>query len=335
MSGIVGQFFKEFGLHRRPVRRCSHSSCSFTLTPMLASRWLRSESEHDSSSWRGLDAPGRLATSALRTRMERRSYWALGHRKTVVAVALLAFVGAVAMIPLRMIGTEFLPSEDQSEVYVTVEMPPGTTLSATNDVVSQLEKRLAGVPEVASYFSTVGSSTVGFLNASDSRFARIDVTLVAKNKRHKSIVQMSTDLKAIGDGIPDLTVRTALPAVGGDTRQPFLAQLTGDDPQTLRTLAARDHRHREGHTGRDGRNEQHVSRRAGGAIRGRPAAARGSGSHIGSRRACGPLKRRGGRYQPTPARRAGSSGHSGHRQRRRQDLGGRSLAFAHSDRPGG
>lgn len=236
MSGIVGQFFRQFGL-TVAVATLFSLFVSFTLTPMLASRWLRVE--EDDRAW--MARFGRWWEAwydRLAAGYRRVLVWALGHRKTVVAVSFIAFFGALSLLPLKLIGIEFLPPEDQSEIYLLVEMPPGTALSTTNEVVRQLEARLAATPEVKEYFSTVGQTGTGFFTTGESRYARITVKLVEKAQRNKSIVQMARDLQRLGDGIPDLTLRTQIPSIGGDPRQPFLVQLKGDDPATLKKLAA-------------------------------------------------------------------------------------------------
>ncbi len=237
MSGMVGQFFRQFGL-TVAVATLFSLFVSFTLTPMLASRWLKVETENDNSLMGRFGRKWEAGYNRLAGVYGRLLVWALGHRKTVVAVTFLAFVGAVALIPLNLIGMEFMPAEDQSEVYLLVEMPPGTALNVTNDVVFQLESRLAKVPEVTDYFSTIGLATSGFASTGDSRSARIDVKLVGKDRRSKSSAQMAKELQKLGDGIPGLTLRTQLPSNVGGGGQPFLAYVKGDDPAELTKLAA-------------------------------------------------------------------------------------------------
>ncbi len=243
MSGLVGQFFREFGLTVAAATLFS-LFVSFTLTPMLASKWLRGEAEREHNSlmarfgrrWEG-------GYDRLTWAYRRLLVWALDHRKLVVTMAAVAFFGGVALVPLRLVGTELLPSEDQGEVNLLAEMAPGATLSVTNDAVLQLEARLARMPEVTSYFSTVGSggsATVGSdaLASNQSRYARITVKLTEKGRRGKSIQQMAGELRGLGNDIPDLTLRTQVPFMGMNHGQPFVVRVKGDDPAVLRKLGA-------------------------------------------------------------------------------------------------
>lgn len=238
MTGVVGQFFRQFGL-TVAVATLFSLVVSFTLTPMLASRWLKAEDENDRSSL--LARFGRkweAGYDRLGAAYGRLLVWALRHRAIVVAATLIVFLSSLATIQFNLIGTEFLPPEDQSEVYLIVEMPPGTALSVTDDVVAQLEAKLARTPEVVNYFANTGLANSGFVSAGDSRYARITVQLVEKYRRGKSIVQTAKDLQKLGEGIPGLTLRAQLPQIGGDYRQPFLVQLKGDDPVALKEVAA-------------------------------------------------------------------------------------------------
>src|SRR5205814_10040076 len=108
MSGLIGKFFFQFGV-TVAVAVLVSLFVSFTLDPMLSSVW------HDppGSRFRRVPWLGRFMD-----RFERgiewvhRVYgrileWALGHRKSVIALALATFFASFAIVPL--LGTEFVP----------------------------------------------------------------------------------------------------------------------------------------------------------------------------------------------------------------------------------
>ena len=234
MSGVVGQFFRQFGLTIAAATLFS-LFISFTLTPMLASRWLKA-SEESRSWWGRLSAAWERGYDGLAQRYGGLLSWALRHRFIVVTVGVLAFVGALAMIPLNLVKSEFLPVEDQSRYSLRVQMPPGSSLAATDDATSQLEGRLRKVPEIVNYFSVAGMSGSAFLNTGEARYATISVNLVPKDRRAKSASQVARDTELLGQDIPGMTLRANLPTSGGDIGQPFLAQLTGSDQTALNAL---------------------------------------------------------------------------------------------------
>ena len=180
MSGTVGGFFRQFGLVIASATLLS-LFVSFTLTPMLASRWLKSG--HQEAAF----APWRLFLRGFEAFMDavRRSYgatlgWVLRHRWLPVLVAVMTLVAAVAMIPLGWIKFEFIPPSDNGQVGVTVEMPPGSSLEATESVLKVLNGRLGQIPEIQYYLAASGQGSGGGfgVGGSGARFGRIQVVLV-------------------------------------------------------------------------------------------------------------------------------------------------------------
>ncbi len=234
MSGVVGQFFRQFGLTIAAATLFS-LFISFTLTPMLASRWLKA-TEESNSLWARWSRAWERGYDRLAVRYGGVLGWALRHRMTVVAISLLTFLGAVAMIPLNLVKSEFLPVEDQSRYTLIVEMPPGSSLSATDDGVRQLEGRLKRIPELDNFFTVVGMSGSSFLSFGEARYARISINLIPKDQRTKTAAQVARDTERLSQGIPGMTARALLPTSGGDMGQPFLARLTGPDQATLNSI---------------------------------------------------------------------------------------------------
>jgi HAE1 family hydrophobic/amphiphilic exporter-1 len=158
MGGIIGRFFHQFGVTVAAAVLIS-MFVSFTLDPML------------SSVWRDPDAEGRHARSRfgrflgwsshlldrLAGRYKRLLAWALGHRKSVLALATASFVGSFALVPL--VGSEFVPEADLGEVMVQLRTPAGTSLELTQAKVRQAEAALREFPEVRYTYATVNTGT--------------------------------------------------------------------------------------------------------------------------------------------------------------------------------
>jgi HAE1 family hydrophobic/amphiphilic exporter-1 len=147
MSGIVGKFMSSFGYTAAFAIMVS-LLVSFTLTPMLCSRFLRHESEKqatkESRFFRHFSEPYR-----------KMLVWSMGHRWAVVA---LCFAVMLSSIPLfMMVGKSFLPQDDQSEFEVTVKLPPGSSLQGSEQVFTELEKDIRGLPGVQDVLTTIGA----------------------------------------------------------------------------------------------------------------------------------------------------------------------------------
>lgn len=260
MSGLVGQFFRQFGM-TVAVATLFSLFVSFTLTPMLASRWLRSA---DAAEQKGVLGVIGRRWEAWYSRLLRAYLsalkWSLAHGWVVIAVAVISFLGAVALVPLGVIGNEFLPTQDQGEFNLMVEMPPGTSLAATNEAVLALEPKIRSLPEVKNCFTSVGISGSGFFVTSESRYARLSIQLVERGSRSRSAQEVAREAERLAAGIPDMKVHAQFPSIGEDPRQPFLIYILGEDQETLRKLGREATRIVEGIAGvRDVTNSAGVS----------------------------------------------------------------------------
>jgi HAE1 family hydrophobic/amphiphilic exporter-1 len=148
MGGQVGKFFNSFGA--TVAFAIFMSLCvSFTLTPMLCSRYLKPREGRGSKSgpiWRSIEgAYGWMLA------------WSLRHRWIIV----LSAIGCLAVTPFlfSIVGFEFVPRDDQSELEVAVTMPEGYTLDRAGKLFQEIEGRLGGLRGVENVFSIIGDTT--------------------------------------------------------------------------------------------------------------------------------------------------------------------------------
>jgi len=161
MKGIIGRFFFQFSM--TVVFAVAVSLfVSFTLTPMLASRFLKS----NHSSGGTARQPGRLSSS-LESGYKRVESWyrkllgiALNHRAIVVISAAVIFI--VSMYLVKFIGKEFLPSEDQSRFIVRLEAPKDYSVDEIENLFKGAEEFVISIPEVKTVF--YGQGTFGETN---------------------------------------------------------------------------------------------------------------------------------------------------------------------------
>ncbi|MCC6586099.1 MAG: efflux RND transporter permease subunit [Bryobacterales bacterium] len=147
MQGIVGRFMSSFGFTAAFAIMVS-LLVSFTLTPMLCSRFLShdaaTQSTKDTFLFRMLARPYRAML-----------HWSMNHRWVIVILSILVTLSSV---PLFMaIGKNFLPTDDQSEFEVTVKLAPGSSLDGTEAVMANIENELKTLPGVRNLLTTVGS----------------------------------------------------------------------------------------------------------------------------------------------------------------------------------
>lgn len=230
MTGMTGQFFRQFGLTIVFATLFS-MFVSFTLTPMLASRLFK----------KGLTAPkgrvwqfmDRLEASAVAgyENLLRRS---LANRRKVVAGVLALFVATAALIPLGIIGAEYMPRTDESSFRINVELPVGQNIGQTNRVIANLEQFVQTIPEVTNYLSGVGRPTT---NAGS-----ISVQLVDRKDRSRTVWQITDQVRAYAArNVPNATIRVSetqssvagVSGGGGGSSSPVQIQLLGANIDAL------------------------------------------------------------------------------------------------------
>lgn len=236
MQGMVGQMFRQFGL-TVVVATLFSLFISFTLTPMMASRFYKESVEGEKLqprktkikawAWIG-ELTGRLGDLVVAFYRGLLT-WSLQHRLKVLSVVLLAIIGSVALMPA--IGFEFMSKTDEGKFTVKLELPPGTALDVTDREVNRMEEILARIPEVESYFSTVGVSGNGIFNNKSSHLAKIYVVLKPKNERERNVWEVADDVRKWRRQFPGVDVKVQeTPTPGMDNFEaPVIIEVTGPD----------------------------------------------------------------------------------------------------------
>ncbi len=159
MGGIVGRFFYAFGITVAFAVLVS-LFVSFTVDPMLSSRWYDPDAEGRERHGPVGRALNRFNEGFAKLGVRYRGLirWALAHRGLTVAIASASFVLAIALPILGLVGGQFMPNSDQGETGVGIDTPVGTSLAYTRgkamEVVAYLKKR----PEVAFCYTTIGGA---------------------------------------------------------------------------------------------------------------------------------------------------------------------------------
>jgi hydrophobic/amphiphilic exporter-1 (mainly G- bacteria), HAE1 family len=249
-GGIVGQFFREFGLTVAGATLFS-LFVSFTLTPMMASRWYKSgkdlETKHKLFQY--FDRFYSWLDSSYRRILE----WALHRRMLVVSLGVIALI-LTGLYSWKKLGTEFTPPIDRGIINVTVEMPAGTALQATDDVMAAVEDTITHIPEVDNFLTNIGLLTGGFgsIPQHGSQYGQITLQLLDQpslkdkvlhpftklpGKRYRSDLEVVEDLRRRFTSISGVHI-TVTPLRGWSSDiQPIVLQLFGQDLSEMSKVA--------------------------------------------------------------------------------------------------
>ena len=232
MDGIIGRFFLQFGV-TVSVAVLISLFVSFTLDPMMSSVWYDPAADHTRKM-----GPIRRAIHQFERLFDwiGRRYRALlkvclRWRKMTLLAAVLAFVGGLALFPL--IGAEFVPPEDNSELQVDMELPVGTPLARTADKIVQTDAVLRAFPEVIGTYATVGARSSDGENMSS-----VIVRLTDPADRDLTPTQLAAPIREAVSAIPGVKFRVgAAGGFGGGVATPVEVKLYGPDLGVLERLS--------------------------------------------------------------------------------------------------
>lgn len=234
MTGMTGQFFRQFGLTIVFATLFS-MFVSFTLTPMLASRLFKkgiveSQGSFFDPIWHFMD---RIEQGAI-NKYESMLRWSLSHSKKVIAAVLVLFLATIALIPLGFIGSEYMPRTDEGSFRISVELPVGQNIQQADNAVKNLEQYLSTIPEVTNYLSSAGSPS--------SNNGSLSVQLVDRKDRDRTVWQITDLVRAYTKkNLPNATVRVnesqssvaGVSGGGGGGGAPIQIQLLGANMDNL------------------------------------------------------------------------------------------------------
>ncbi len=162
----------------------------------------------------------------------------------VLAGFFAGFVAAIGLFGAVLWPPAFFPDADRHQFMIRASLPPGAPLTETDAVMSAIEARLEGDPDVASFTVFVGEDAPKFYyNEFKGERSKSVGQVIVNTHEHVAfhetrgvVDRIDADLKA---NIPGAFVR-ANPLkqgyAGGDA---IVVYVMGDDLDVLRTLASR------------------------------------------------------------------------------------------------
>lgn len=162
-------------------------------------------------------------------------------RFLVVLAGVAMLWGTVSMVQGNFIGSEYAPLEDENQISMSLRMPPGATLEATDRVTQQVESIVMDknrFPEVKSVFTSVGGGGGGY-GGGGGRSSNLAIELVDRSTRSRTVWDIQTEFRSLSAGLPDVTVGTSLPAAlgGGGGGGNVSIRILGPDPEVLGRIA--------------------------------------------------------------------------------------------------
>ena len=229
MESSTGQFFKQFGLTIVFATLMS-LIVSFTLTPMMASKfYARGIKLPKGKIWDFLDK-AEINTIVTYEKILKKC---LLHPKKVLVTVGIFFIVAVLLVPMGIVGSEYMPRTDESPIQVNIEVPIAYNAEQTNEVLLLFDDYLLNIPEIEHHLSNVTTTESN---------GKISISLYNRRERSKDVWQIADDIRTFAKtNLGDVKVRvneiqsSVTGVSGGKTlvRSPIQIELKGSDMSLL------------------------------------------------------------------------------------------------------
>ena len=241
VGGLMGPYMRPIPVGASAAMIFSLAA-AFIVTPWAAVRLLRADAAHGHDHEDVLTRAYRRAMGTLMASSRARVLFLGG-----VAVLLL---GALALIPLKLVTVKMLPFDNKSEFQVVIGMPEGTALEQTARVAADMAAAVMKDPGVINVQSYVGTASPYNFNGlvrhyflrSGAHLADLQVNLRPKGDRkeqsHEIAKRVRERLLPVAHRY-NATIQVAEVPPGPPVLQTLVAEVYGPDPDRRLQLARR------------------------------------------------------------------------------------------------
>ena len=232
MSGITGRIYQQFSV-TLSAAVCFSTVCALTLAPALCSLLLHEARpfKHGPFAWFN------WAINAFKGFFVRIAKWLASRIFLAMMLLILTILLTVSMF--NSTQTSFLPEEDQRVVFMSLELPEGSTRQRSVDICSRAQKLLSEkIPEVQSILTISGFSLVAGRGENLSTMIVELLPWEQRKRRDQSVQAVMGKINAVMREIPEPAVKVfvppAIPGLGANSGIDLRIQSKGDvDPMRL------------------------------------------------------------------------------------------------------
>ncbi|GAB4025250.1 efflux RND transporter permease subunit [Spirosoma gilvum] len=236
-GGLIGNILREFSLVV-VFSTLMSLVVSFTLTPLLVSRFGKHEPLNPNSLWGRLNLGFENFLTRITNAYGRILESVLGHKRWIFLAVIVLLMGSIALVPAGFIGAAFMPQSDQGEMSVQLELAPTASIYQTNSVSQRAEQLILKHPEVTNVFTNVGYTSSGIATSSNSNIVDLNVKLIDKKQRTVSTDDFGQILKREVSQIPGVKVTVSPVGIVGASQAPIQIAVKGTSLTSIRQAAA-------------------------------------------------------------------------------------------------
>lgn len=223
VKGLTGVLFKQLGMIVT-ITIVTSVVAAISLTPTMSSLLLKWYPIRKDAPFWTYDGSIRKFLDRLDGLYEKALHWALRHKRFVVVVTLVIFIGSMLLI--TVIDTEFFPQADESRITATVELQTGTRVDETVSVADRITTLLMEkYPEITIISSSAGTDDQGgfssMFGAGGTHSISYNIRLKPIEERSKTVWELTEEIRSDLSGFPEIVDfsmnTTANMGFGGNT----------------------------------------------------------------------------------------------------------------------
>lgn len=237
MSGVVGQFFSQFGW-TAAISVFISLLVARLVTPMMAAYILKPK-RHEEETF-----------GAMMKRYLSVVRWTLNHRAITLVATIVLFIGSLSLA--KMLPGSFLPPDDSNQTQVTLELTPDATLDDTTRISEMTAQAVSQVDGVSSVFISADSENTAtlniLLNPRSERPSKTDIeNAIAEAVKDVPSARFVVGLSATGDSgygfslmsdNPELLNQTVNETIKQIQSLPMVSSVTSNRPLAKPELSA-------------------------------------------------------------------------------------------------
>ena len=172
IEGISGQLYRQFAVTIASATLIS-MLVSLTLSPALCALLLKPHREAEAGKANVLLLPFRKFADGFNALFEKLNNFYAGLTKRLVRVTIVVLAAYAGLIGLTVhqfqtTPTGFIPEQDQGYLITVVQLPPGSSLARTDEVIRRATDIILKHPDVENAVGFAGFDGATFTNASNA-----------------------------------------------------------------------------------------------------------------------------------------------------------------------
>ena len=232
MGGIIGRFFYQFGITVGCAVLVS-LYVSFTLDPMLSSRWYDPAADPRVKRKWFARLLGRLNDQVERLQgvVGGTLGWSLSHRWAVVVLGLVAIASSFFLF--GKLGSGFMPKSDEGQFQVTYKSDPGISLERSLEIAREITKEIRRDPAIEYTYTSIGA------NGSQPINEGLIYVKLRERKTRRHVEEIMADMRGGMARFRSIRVAVGAYSEGNGGQRPIEMSVRGTDIGRISAISNR------------------------------------------------------------------------------------------------